>query len=123
MVSMLFGGIIKSMAIAKHKKRFKSFNSTPLEPLGFTLNGQDFTVYPELDYRRYKQLVEDLEDSQNGIDSMISNITDFIASDEDREAFMALIEDENIIIPANTIVEIWRYILTEYKVIETPKEQ
>lgn len=102
------------------KRRFKEFTTSFQDDLSFSLLGEEFVCIPELDYRLYRETVghlANLDDKDDGIENILDNIRQWIRKDEDRERFDALIESDEII-PASLLIDVWRWLMVQYKVIQ-----
>jgi hypothetical protein len=100
------------------KRRFKEFKSVQ-EHVEFSIEGVEFTALAGLSKRVYAETVERVADvDSNGIDKVVEDIRYFLVSDEDRERFDELIESEEILVPVNILMDIWKWLLIQYKVLE-----
>jgi hypothetical protein len=99
------------------KRRFKKFTSA-YDPVAFELAGVEFECVPELDYRVYRKLTSG--ETEDGIDFIVDNLRNFLASDADRNRFDEMLEDESVIIPAAQLVEVFNWLLIEFKIVQPP---
>jgi len=99
--------------------RFKDFGKTqPLEdytPLGFALNGEEFTCRPALPGALLLDMIRKADSDSGGMAA--EAITDFLNSsleESDAEKFQALIADPDQIVQMETLGEIVGWLVEQY---------
>lgn len=105
--------------MGKTKTRFKDFGATQAledyEPLGFALNGEDFTCRPAMAGAVLLDFVRRADTQAGGAaaDAVIQFLEDAL-EEGDRERFMGMIRDPEVIVEIDTLAEIAAWLIEQY---------
>lgn len=105
--------------MAKTASRFKDFGKTQTldeyEPLGFSLNGEDFQCRPALPGAQLLDFVRraDAESGGAAAEAIVEFLEDSL-EEADRERFTTMIRDPDVIVEVETLGEIAGWIVEQY---------
>jgi len=101
------------------KSRFKDFGKTqPLEdydPLGFALNGEDFSCRPAIAGAILLDFVRRADSNSGSVaaEAIIQFLEDSL-EEPDRERFVAMIRDPDVIVEVETLGEMAGWLIEQY---------
>ena len=101
------------------RSRFKDFGATQAlddyEPLGFALNGEDFGCRPAMAGAALLDFVRRADSDSGGAaaDAVIQFLEDALDGG-DRDRFVALIRDPEVIVEVETLAEIAGWLIEQY---------
>jgi len=105
--------------MTKTKSRFKDFGKTQTleeyDPLGFALNGEDFTCRPAMAGAVLLDFVRRADSNSGGAaaDAIIQFLEDAL-EEPDRERFQSIIRDPDTIVEVDTLAAISAWLIEQY---------
>lgn len=107
------------MPKASTKTRFKDFGQTQsvsdFPPLGFALNGEEFTCHPAIAGATLLDFVKRADSDSGGVaaDAIVTFLEEAL-EDQERDRFKALILDPEQIVEVETLGEIAGWLVEQY---------
>jgi hypothetical protein len=106
--------------MSKTKGRFRDFGKTQTledyEPLGFALNGEEFTCKPAIAGAVLLDFVRRADAASGGMaaEAIVEFLEDSLESDEDKERFMAMIRDPDVVVQVDVLGTIAGWLIEQF---------